>query len=74
MSRWTPKKQGLASQLPAGSEDVAFKKTLDGPIIVKAHAAVLANQSKELHQKFYPIPVGQTLPMIVSDWTQAAKS
>jgi len=74
MSRWTPKKQGLASQLPEGSEDVAFKKTLDGPIIVKAHAAVLANQSKELHQKFYPIPAGQTLPMIVSDWTQAAKS
>ena len=68
MSRWTPKKQGLASQLPEGSEDVAFKKTLNGPIIVKAHAAVLANQSKELHQKFYPIP------MIVSDWTQAAKS
>ena len=43
-------------------------------MIVKAHAAVLANQSKELHQKFYPIPAGQTLPMIVSDWTQAAKS
>ena len=41
---------------------------------MKAHAAVLANESNGLHHKFYPIPAGQTLPMIVSDWTQAAKS
>ena len=74
MSRWTPKKQGLASQLPEGSEDVTFKKSLDGPIIVKAHAAVLANQSKELHDMFYPIREGQTFPITVSDWSQATES
>ena len=58
MSRWIPKNHGLTSQLPEGSEDVAFKKTLDGPIIVKAHTLVLANHSKELHGKIYPIPAG----------------
>lgn len=57
-----------------GSEDVAFKKTLDGSIIEKAHALVLANQSKELHDKIYPIQAGYTFPIIVSAWTQATKS
>jgi len=74
MSRWIPKKQGLASQLPEGSEDVAFKNFLGGPIIVKAHAAVLANQSKELHDMFYPLREGQTFPITVSDWIQATNS
>ena len=69
MARWTPNKLGLASQLPEGSEDVAFKKTPDGPTIAKAHTAVLANQSKEFHGKFYPIPQGRVLPIILCDWT-----
>ena len=71
MARWVPKKQALSSQLPQGSEDVAFKKTLGGPTIAKAHAAVLANHSKTLHDKFYPISEGQTFPMVLDDWTHA---
>ena len=71
MARWVPKKQALSSQLPQGSEDVAFKKTLGGPTIAKAHAAVLANQSRTLHDKFYPISEGQTFPMVLDDWTHA---
>ena len=71
MERWTSKKQGLASQLPDGSEDVAFRRTPFGPTIVKAHAAFLANQSKEFQDKFYPVLEGRTLPMVLCDWTQA---
>ena len=71
MARWVPKKQALSSQLPQGSEDVAFKKTLGGPTIAKAHAAVLANQSRTLHDKFYPVSEGQSFPMVLDDWTHA---
>jgi len=69
MARWTPHKQGLFSQLPEGSEDVAFRKTQDGETIAKAHSAHLANQSKKFHGQFYPIPEGQTLPIVLCDWT-----
>ena len=58
MARWVPKNQRLASLLPKGSEDVVFKRTKDGPTIVKAHAAILASQSKELHDKLFPVPEG----------------
>ena len=58
MERWTPKKQTLASQLPEGSEDVVFRRSQDGPTIIKAHAAILANQSDRFHKEFYPIPAG----------------
>ena len=74
MERWTSKNQGLASQLPDGSEDVAFRRTLLGPTIVKAHAAILANQSKEFqdYQEFYPVLLeGRWKPMVICDWTQA---
>ena len=70
MARWTPKKQALASQLPEGSEDVAFRKSQDGPTIVKAHAVILANQSDRFHGDFYPIRAGRTLPIVLCDWAQ----
>ena len=73
MARWTPNKQGLASQLTEGSEDVVFKKSQDSPTIAKAHAAILANQSKVFHKKFYPIPEGQTIPIVLCDWTQSTE-
>ena len=73
MARWIPNKMGLASQLPEGSEDVAFRKSQDGPTIAKAHSAILANQSEELQKKFYPIPEGQTLPIVLCDWTQSTE-
>ena len=82
MARWVPKNQRLASLLPKGSEDVAFKRTQDGKTIVKAHAAILASQSKELHDKLFPVPEGnisglellrsQTISKkVLYDWTHA---
>ena len=73
MARWTPNKQGLASQLPEGSEDVAFRRSQDGPTIAKAHAAILANQSERFQRKFYPILEGKTLPIVICDWTQSTE-
>ena len=73
MERWTPKKQTLASQLPEGSEDVVFRRSQDGPTIIKAHAAILANQSDRFHKEFYPIPAGQTLPIVLCDWSQSTE-
>ena len=69
MARWTPHKQGLFSQLPEGSEDVAFRKTQDGETIAEAHSAHLANQSKKFRGMFFPIPEGQTRPIVLCDWT-----
>jgi len=71
MARWIPHKLGLFSQLPEDSEDVVFRKTQDGETIAKAHSAHLANQSKKFHDKVYPIPEGQTLPIILCDWTES---
>ena len=70
MARWTPRKLGLPSQqLPQGSEDVVFKRTQDGETIAKAHSAHLANQSQVFHDRFFPIPDGRTLPIVLCDWT-----
>ena len=74
MARWTPRMLGLPSQLPEGSENVVFKRTQDGETIAKAHSAHLANQSQVFHDRFFPIPDGRTLPIVLCDWTLSSLS
>ena len=72
MGSWTPNLEMVASQLPVGSEDVAFKDSLTGATVVKAHAIVLAKQSKVFADQFYPLIEGQSFPIVVMDWTRTS--
>ena len=72
MGSWTPNLEMVASQLPVGSEDVAFKDSLTGATVVKAHAIVLAQQSKVFADQFYPLIEGQSFPIVVMDWTRTS--
>ena len=73
-TKWIPNKQILESPLPKGSEDVAFKKARDSATVVKAHAVVLAKQSEVFAEQIYPLSEGQTLPIVILDWTEATKN
>ena len=73
MEHWTPK-QILESPLPKGSEDATFKKTPDSTTVVKAHAVVLATQSEVFAEQIYPLSEGQTLPIVILDWTKATEN
>ena len=70
MERWTPNKLILESKFPEGSEDVHFKKTQEGAVIVKAHAFVLAQVSEVFAQQIYPLSEGQSLPILFTTWTR----
>ena len=72
MQRWTPNKQILESPLPKGSEDVAFKQ--GSATVVKAHAVVLAKQSELFAKQIYPLTEGQSLPIVILDWTLATEN
>ena len=74
MDRWTPNKQILKSPLPKGSEDVAFKKTPDSATVGKAHAVVLAKQSKVFADQIYPLSEGQSFPIVILDWIEATEN
>ena len=65
---WTPKKQ-----LAEGTEDVVFRRSQDGPTIIKAHAAILASQSDKFYKEFFPPPAGQTFPFVLCDWSQSTE-
>ena len=74
MEQGSPNKQILlVSRIPKGSEDVAFKKSPNGPTVVKAHAIVLANESIVFADQIYPLSEGQSYPIVISDWWTEAK-
>ena len=73
MEHWTPK-QILESPLPKGSEDATFKKTPDSTTVVKAHAVVLATQSEVFAEQIYPLSEGQSLPIVILNWTEATEN
>ena len=74
MERWTPNKLILESKFPEGSEDVHFKKTQEGAVIVKAHAFVLAQVSEVFAQQIYPLSEGQSLPILFTTWTRVTSN
>ena len=73
MEHWTPK-QIPESPLPKGSEDATFKKTPDSTTVVKAHAVVLATQSEVFAEQIYPLSEGQSLPIVILNWTEATEN
>ena len=74
MEQGSPNKQILlVSRIPKGSQDVAFKKSPNGPTVVKAHAIVLANESIVFADQIYPLSEGQSYPIVISDWWTEAK-
>ena len=74
MENWSPNSKLLESPFPKGSEDVAFKKTRDSATVVKAHAVVLAKQSEVFAEQIYPLSEGQSLPIVILDWTEATEN
>ena len=73
-TKWIPNKQILESPLPKGSEDIAFKKTRNSATVVKAHGVLLAKQSEVFAEQIYPLSEGQTLPIVILDWTKATEN
>ena len=73
-TKWIPNKQILESPLPKGSEDIAFKKTRNSATVVKAHGVLLAKQSEVFAEQIYPLSEGQTLPIVIVDWTEATEN